>query len=71
MTSKSGTNGYHGSGYYNFRNAEITALDPFGNQAVGRNQQLTGTFGGPISKDRTFFFVAPELQVAHKPVKIL
>lgn len=71
MSSKSGTNDYHGSIYYDFRNAELTALDAFGNQAVGRDQQISGTFGGPISKNRTFFFIAPEIQVAHKPVKIL
>jgi len=71
MTSKAGTNGFHGDVYYAFRNAELSALDVFGNQAVGRDQQLSGTLGGPISKDRTFFFIAPEIQVAHKPAKII
>lgn len=70
MSSKTGGNAFHGNAYYNFRNADLTALDPFGNHAVGRNQQLSGTLGGPISKDRTFFFIAPQIQVAHKPVKI-
>ncbi|MGH9327176.1 MAG: hypothetical protein ACRD2B_10915 [Terriglobia bacterium] len=71
MASKSGTNAFHGNAFYYFRNGDLTALDAFGNQAVGRDQQVGGTLGGPISKDRTFFFIAPEIQVAHKPVQIL
>ncbi len=70
MTSKSGTNSFHGSAYYNFRNADLTALDAFERESVGRVQQLSGTLGGPISKDRTFFFLGPQMQVAHKPVAI-
>lgn len=69
LSSKSGTNDYHGAVDYNFRNADLTALDPFGNQAVGQDQQISGTLGGPIVKNRTFFFVAPQAQIAHKPVK--
>ena len=70
MTSKSGTNLFHGSASYNFRNANLTALDPFELEPVGRNQQISGTLGGPIAKDRLFFFVGPLFQVAHKPVVI-
>ena len=70
MTSKSGTNLLRGSANYNFRNANLTALDPFEREPVGRNQQISGTLGGPINKDRMFFFVAPLFQVAHKPVVI-
>ena len=70
MTSKSGTNLFHGSAAYNFRNANLTALDAFENEPVGRNQQVSGTLGGPVAKDRMFFFVAPLFQVAHKPVQI-
>lgn len=70
MTSKSGTNRFHGSADYNFRNADLTTLDAFARESVGRNQQLAGTLGGPISKDRMFFFLGPQMQVAHKPVAI-
>src|SRR3990172_2851113 len=70
MTSKSGTNLFHGSAQYNFRNADLTALDAFERESVGRVQQLSGTLGGPISKDRLFFFLGPQMQVAHKPVAI-
>ena len=70
MTSKSGTNLFHGSAFYNFRNANLTALDAFDRESVGRTQQLAGTLGGPISKDRTFFFLGPQMQISHKPVAI-
>jgi len=70
MTSKSGTNLFHGSAQYNFRSEDLTALDAFERESVGRVQQLSGTLGGPISKDRLFFFLGPQMQVAHKPVAI-
>ena len=35
--------------------ANLTALDAFDRESVGRTQQLAGTLGGPISKDRTAF----------------
>ena len=68
MTSKAGTNLLHGSTEYNFRNSDLTAADAFGGEPVGRTQQFMGTLGGPIAKDRMFFFVAPLFQVSHKPV---
>lgn len=71
MSSKSGTNDFHGTADYNIRDSALTALDAFGDQAEGRDQQISGTLGGPIWKNHTFFFVAPEVQTAHKPVKTL
>ena len=61
VVTKSGTNQFHGSLYEFFRNDKLTATDFFVNKA-GENKgtfrfnQFGGTFGGPIKKDRTFFF---------------
>jgi hypothetical protein len=71
MSTKSGTNNFHDSAYYLYRDRKMTALDALGNQALARNQQFGDTIGGPIVKDRTFFFLAPEVQVATKPVNVL
>jgi hypothetical protein len=56
---KSGTNGFHGDLYEFFRNDVLdarNAFDTFGRQPYHQNQ-FGATFGGPIVKDRTFFFV--------------
>ncbi len=56
---KSGTNQFHGNFYEFLRNDKLdgrNAFDFFGRQAYQQNQ-FGATFGGPIIKDRTFFFV--------------
>lgn len=56
---KSGTNSFHGGAYEFFRNDRLdakNAFDFFGRQLYQQNQ-FGATFGGPIIKDRTFFFV--------------
>ncbi len=70
MTSKSGTNLFHGAASYTIRHHDLTKADAFGNDSAGRNQQFGGTLGGPILKDRLFFFTAPFFQVATKPVNV-
>jgi hypothetical protein len=61
VVTKSGTNGFHGSAYEFFRNQSLNAkgyLDL--RRADDKQNQFGGTFGGPIKKDRTFFFVSYE-----------
>jgi hypothetical protein len=56
---KSGTNSFHGDLYEFFRNDDLdarNAFDTFGRQPYHQNQ-FGATFGGPIIKDRSFFFV--------------
>ena len=56
---KSGTNNFHGDLYEFFRNDKLdgrNAFDFLGRQLYQQNQ-FGATFGGPIIKDRTFFFV--------------
>jgi hypothetical protein len=57
---KSGTNGFHGSAYEYNQVSATQARSYFNN--TGARPQFTynytgGAFGGPIQKDRTFFFV--------------
>ena len=56
---KSGSNSFHGDVYEFFRNDVLdarNAFDAFGKQPYHQNQ-FGATFGGPIIKNRTFFFV--------------
>jgi hypothetical protein len=57
--SKSGTNSFHGSAYDFLRNSDLDArgaFDPHTIPAFRRNQ-FGGSVGGPIKKDKAFFFV--------------
>ena len=57
--TKSGTNGYHGDVYEFFRNSALDAKNYFDQGAVPlfHRNQFGGALGGPIIKDKTFFFV--------------
>jgi len=62
VVTRSGGNQFHGSGYEFFRNSVLDANDWFTNQAgqpipALKRNNFGGTFGGPIRKDKTFFFV--------------
>jgi len=61
---KSGTNQFHGSGFWYNTNNGMKAK-PFFNPPGARNPKLVynqygGTFGGPIKRDRIFFFASYE-----------
>ena len=59
VVTKSGTNQFHGSGLLFFRDASITAKEFFQTTKPDyRRYQYGGTFGGPIVKNKTHFFVA-------------
>ncbi len=70
-STKSGGNSYHGDLVYYWTGRELTANDPFnklGERASGQpntrpfanNNQWAAAFGGPIKKDKAFFFVNTE-----------
>jgi hypothetical protein len=61
LTMKSGANAFHGDGFEFFRNEALNARNYFQSTiptkpGYSRNQ-FGGTAGGPVVKDRTFFFV--------------
>src|SRR5271169_1899520 len=58
VTTKSGSNRFHGSLFEFFRNTALDADNYFTHtQAKFNLNQFGGSFGGPIRKDKTFFFV--------------
>ena len=61
MVTRSGTNSFHGSAYDFVRNNILTANDWFNDLsglplAARRRNVFGATIGGPIRKDKTFFF---------------
>lgn len=62
--SKSGSNAFHGSLYEFHRNDNLDARNFFDREPIGKPEfkrnQFGATIGGPIVKDKTFFFVGYE-----------
>jgi hypothetical protein len=57
LVTKSGTNSFHGTAYEFLRNDALDARNFFATSNPElRQNQFGGTLGGPIVKDRTFFF---------------
>ena len=70
ITTKSGTNQFHGSAYEYLRNKVLNANNFFSNrQGLDRaplvQNQFGFTLGGPVRKDKVFFFFGFERQVFH------
>jgi outer membrane receptor protein involved in Fe transport len=61
--TKSGSNDFHGDLFYYLRYPTFNALDSYNKsqgiytQAIHQQQQFGGSFGGPILKDKLFFFL--------------
>src|SRR5207244_2181542 len=61
VVTKSGTNRFHGNVYEFFRNKVLNSRGFFDTEKPDSKQnQFGGTFGGPLVKDRTFFFASYE-----------
>jgi outer membrane receptor protein involved in Fe transport len=73
ITTKSGTNTFHGTAYDYLRNTILNANDFFSNHADLKRapliqNQFGGTVGGPIKHDKTFFFFGYEGLRTHSAV---
>ncbi len=73
--TRSGTNHWHGSGFYFLRDSATSAND-YINKANGqarlkdRRQQFGGILGGPIRRDRVFYFSSYEQQKRNQPYTV-
>jgi hypothetical protein len=73
IVTKSGTNSYHGTAAEYFRNDALDARNYFNSvgqpKAPFHNNQYGGSLGGPIIKDKTFFYLDYEGQ--EEPVGVV
>jgi hypothetical protein len=60
ITTKSGTNGLHGDGFYYFRDQTLNAALPGDSTNYFQRNQFGGDLGGAIIHDKLFFFVDAE-----------
>ncbi|MEI9808689.1 MAG: carboxypeptidase-like regulatory domain-containing protein [Bacteroidota bacterium] len=71
--TKSGTNAIHGSAYYIVRNESLSGKTPTGPKELATkltdftNKTYGLTLGGPIIKNKLFYFVSAELQRDNTP----
>ena len=69
VTTKSGSNQFHGSLFEFFRNTKLDASTPFVNATPQFNlNQFGGSLGGPIQKDKTFFFADYQAKMQRKGI---
>lgn len=80
LNMKSGTNRFHGSGYYHSRDPRFNAFgDPTLPRTAGADETIFrgtklkmygGTIGGPIVKNKVFFFSSWEQWFDHRPITV-
>jgi hypothetical protein len=75
--TKSGTNDFHGSAFWYFRNEGLSADNPSALVSAGfapqspsdfRQHQFGGSLGGPIQQDKAHFFLAYDQQARTEPI---
>ena len=76
LITKSGTNNFHGSGFYFYRPTAFSANSFFNNAAAAPRPSLArkvfgGSIGGPIIKDKLFFFYTYEGQRQTEGVSVV
>jgi hypothetical protein len=68
VVTKSGSNHWHGSGLYYIRDSAFGATDAFMTfKPQSRQQQGGATIGGPIKKNKIFFFAGFDQHYFHVP----
>jgi outer membrane receptor protein involved in Fe transport len=67
--TKSGTNQFHGTAFWYFRNRTLNAKDPYASTNPPEwRHQAGGSIGGPIVKDKLFFFANAEIMRRNFPL---
>src|SRR5438128_7902974 len=71
VVTKSGSNHLHGTGFYYLRDSTFAARNPFMSFKPHDQQQQFGmTLGGPIRRNRVFFFAGFDQHIFHIPAVV-
>lgn len=66
--TKSGSNAWRGSVFYNMRNESLVGDSPSGQKAAAFDEKQYGlSLGGPMVRDKAFFFATGEIQRRETP----
>ena len=69
--TKSGTNDVRGEAFYFNRNRALTSPDAFGFKGNNQQNQFGGSVGGPLKRDRAFFFLGFEKNYLRIPYNVV
>lgn len=67
VATKEGSNKFHGEAFYTGRPATLTSADAFDHSLDNQQNTFGGSFGGPIRRDRSFFYAGVEQDFLHAP----
>ncbi len=67
VVTKSGTNFVRGEAFYFNRNRHLTSANAFDRKLDNAQNQFGGSIGGPIVRDRAFFFASLEQNILRVP----
>ncbi len=68
VVTKSGSNHMHGTAFYYLRDSSFGASNPFlAFRPHNRQQQVGGTIGGPLKRNKIFFFAGFDQHIFHVP----
>jgi Carboxypeptidase regulatory-like domain/TonB dependent receptor len=68
VVTKSGSNHVHGTAFYYLRDSSFGASNPFlAFKPHNRQQQAGGTIGGPLKRNKIFFFAGFDQHLFHSP----
>src|SRR5271157_2380809 len=68
VVTKSGSNHVHGTAFYYLRDSSFGAADRFlAFKPHNRQQQVGGTMGGPLKRNKMFFFAGFDQHIFHVP----
>lgn len=68
VVTKSGSNHFHGTAFYYLRDSSFGAANPFlAFKPHNRQQQVGGTIGGPVKRNKIFFFAGFDQHVFRVP----
>jgi outer membrane receptor protein involved in Fe transport len=68
VVTKSGSNHLHGTAFYYVRDSSLGATDPFlAFKPHSRQQQVGSTIGGPLKRNKVFFFAGFDQHIFHVP----
>ena len=71
VVTKSGSNKFHGSGFYYVRSSRFDARSPGLDIKPSDTQQQFGfTIGGPLRRNRAFFFAGYDQHIFHQPTVV-
>jgi hypothetical protein len=71
VVTKSGSNHWHGTGFYYLRDSKMGASPAFvGFKPSDQQHQFGGTLGGPLKRNKAFFFAGYDQHIFHVPAVV-